>query len=52
MNKKQYQVPELHVLELEDHFQLLAGSNEPGTGNSQNPGGGKARGYNWDEEDY
>ena len=51
MNKKQYQVPEVLVLELDGHFQLLAGSGEPGTGDSNTPGTAKARGYNWDEED-
>lgn len=51
MNKKQYQVPEVQVLKLDGHFQLLAGSGEPGTGDSTTPGGGKARRYSWDEED-
>lgn len=52
MNKKQYQVPEVQVLELDGHFLLLAGSGEPGTGGTNIPGSGKARRYSWDEEDY
>lgn len=56
MKKKRYHSPALRILELNDTVQcLLAGSQEPGTGNSKNPGHCAARPYaggDWDEEDY